>query len=149
VYILSSLCHQQPFGLQVVQCPYGSDSLNFQSFLTIIHLLESLCGMLSWFALFAYQKWRNGILGSILNFSLCWLCWSARYCIVQNMDDMDARWVFNVNFGMIDHFKQCKICILTITQIGIVMLTIQQEFIFRISFMCWNSNASEAWLYSI
>ena len=53
----------------------------------------------------------------------------------QDMDHMEASCAFYVNVGMFDLLEQNTICILTVTTLGIVMLTIQYHFIFRVCFM--------------
>ena len=43
--------------------------------------------------------------------------------------------MFYVKGGMLDQLKQSKFCVLTVTKLGIVMLTVQIDSIFCVSFM--------------
>jgi len=52
--------------------------------------------------------------------------------MLQDMDHMVAGCIFYVNVGTIDQLEQSKICILTITTLGIVMLTIQHYMRFSV-----------------
>jgi len=51
------------------------------------------------------------------------------------MDNMEASCIFYVKVGRFDQFKQSKVCILTITKIRIVKLTIQCDMILSLTFM--------------
>ena len=55
--------------------------------------------------------------------------------MLQGMDHMEASWVFYVKVGTLDHLEQNKFCVLTVTELGIVMLTVQNDSIFSPSFM--------------
>ena len=55
--------------------------------------------------------------------------------MLQGMDHMEASCVFYVKVGMLDQLEQSKFCVLTVTKLGIVMLTIQIDLIFSVSFM--------------
>ena len=44
--------------------------------------------------------------------------------MLQGKDHMEACCVFYIKVGMFDQLEQIKICILTVTSLGIVMLTI-------------------------
>ena len=55
--------------------------------------------------------------------------------MLQGMDDVEASWVFYVTVGTRDQLEQTTICVLTVTNIGIVMLTVQHDLIFRLYFM--------------
>jgi len=55
--------------------------------------------------------------------------------MLQDMDDMEASCNLYVKFGMFDQFNQIKICISTVTQMEIVMLTIQHNLIVCVSFI--------------
>jgi len=55
--------------------------------------------------------------------------------MLQDMDYMEARCIFYVKVGTLDQLEQSKFCVLTATQLGIVMLTIQDDSIFGVSFM--------------
>jgi len=41
------------------------------------------------------------------------------------MDNMEASCIFYVKDGIIYEHEQSKICVLTVTKLGIVMLTVQ------------------------
>ena len=43
--------------------------------------------------------------------------------MLQEMDHMEASCVFYVKVGRFDQFEQSKISVLTVTSLGIVMLT--------------------------
>jgi len=53
----------------------------------------------------------------------------------QDMDDMEASCVFYVKVGTFDQLAQSKICFLTVTRMGIVILTVQYDLIFHVSSM--------------
>jgi len=72
---------------------------------------------------------------SIDHCSLCWVCCWARCWILQDMDDTEACCVIDVKAGMPDRLESSKISILTVTKMGIVMLTVQHDLIVSVSFM--------------
>jgi len=55
--------------------------------------------------------------------------------MLQDMDHMEASCVFYVNVGTLDQLEQSKFCDLTITQLGIVMLPVQDDSIFHVGFI--------------
>jgi len=55
--------------------------------------------------------------------------------MLPDMDHMEAGCIFYVKVGTLDQLEQSKFCVLTVTKLGIVMLTIQDELIFNVSFM--------------
>jgi len=55
--------------------------------------------------------------------------------MLEDMDYMEASCVFYVKVGTLDQLKQSKFCVLTVTELGIVMLTVQDDSIFSVSFM--------------
>jgi len=55
--------------------------------------------------------------------------------MLQDMDHMEASCVFYVKVGKLDQLEQSKFCVLTITSLGIVMITVQDDSIFSVSFM--------------
>jgi len=55
--------------------------------------------------------------------------------MLQDMDHIEASWVFYVNVGILDQLEQNKFCVLTVTKLGIVVLTVQDDSIFSVSFM--------------
>jgi len=50
--------------------------------------------------------------------------------MMQDMDDMDASCIFDVTVGMFHQLERSTVYILTVTYIGIVMLTVQHDMIF-------------------
>jgi len=55
--------------------------------------------------------------------------------MLQGMDHMEASCVFYVKVGTLDQLEQSKFCVLTVTKLGIVMITVQIDSIFSVSFM--------------
>jgi len=55
--------------------------------------------------------------------------------MVQGMDHMEASCVVYVKVGTLDQLEQSKLCVLTVTKLGIVMLTVQIDSIFSVSFV--------------
>ena len=55
--------------------------------------------------------------------------------MLQDIDHMEASCVLYVKVGMLDQLEQSKICMFTVTSLGIAMLTKQHELIFSVSFM--------------
>ena len=55
--------------------------------------------------------------------------------MLQNMDNMEARCVFDVKVGTLDQLEQSKMCVLTDNKMGIFILTVQHDLIFNVSFM--------------
>ena len=55
--------------------------------------------------------------------------------MLQGMDHMEASCVFYVKVGTLDQLEQNKFCVLTVTGLGIVMLTVQIDSNFSASFM--------------
>jgi hypothetical protein len=49
--------------------------------------------------------------------------------MLQEMHHMEASWVFYVKDGRYDQFEQSRISILTVTSLGIVMLTVHYDLI--------------------
>jgi len=47
--------------------------------------------------------------------------------MLQDMDHMEASCVFYVKVGRFDHLEQSKICVLTMTSFGIVMVTVHHN----------------------
>jgi len=54
---------------------------------------------------------------------------------VANMDHMEASCIFYVKVGTRDQLEQSKFCALTVTKLGIVMLTVQDDSIFSVNFI--------------
>ena len=52
--------------------------------------------------------------------------------MLQEMDDMQASCVFYVVVGRFDQFEQSKISVLTVTSLGIVMLTVHYNLIISV-----------------
>jgi len=55
--------------------------------------------------------------------------------MLQDTDHMEASCIFHVKVGTFDQLEQSKIWVLTITTLGIVMLTIQHDRMFSVCFM--------------
>jgi len=55
--------------------------------------------------------------------------------MLQGMDHMEASCVVYVKVGTLDQLEQSEFCVLTVTKLGIVMLTVQIDSIFSVSFM--------------
>jgi uncharacterized protein (DUF169 family) len=49
--------------------------------------------------------------------------------MLQEKDQMEASGVFYVKVGRFDQFEQSKISVLTVTSLGIVMLTVHYDLI--------------------
>ena len=54
--------------------------------------------------------------------------------MLQDMDQREASCVFYVEVGMLNQLEQSTICLLTVTTLGIAMLTIHHDLIFSICF---------------
>jgi len=52
--------------------------------------------------------------------------------MLQEMDHMEASCVFYVKVGRFDQFEQSKISVLTVTSLGIVMLTVHCDLIISV-----------------
>jgi len=55
--------------------------------------------------------------------------------MLQDMDHIEARCVFYVQVGTLDRFEQSEICVLTVTTLGIAMLTVYHDMMFSVSCM--------------
>ena len=55
--------------------------------------------------------------------------------MMQGMDNMEASCILYVKVGTLVQLEQSNACILTVTKIRIVMLTIQHDMIFSLSSM--------------
>jgi hypothetical protein len=55
--------------------------------------------------------------------------------MLQHMDHMEARQVFNVKVRTFDQLEQSKICVLTVISVGIVTLIIRYDMIVTVCFM--------------
>ena len=55
--------------------------------------------------------------------------------MLQGMDDMEASWVFCDKVGMFDQLEQIKLGVITVTKMGLVMLTIQHGLSVIVSVM--------------
>ena len=55
--------------------------------------------------------------------------------MLQDMDHMEASCVIYVRVGTLVQLKQSKFCVLTVTKLGIFMLTVQDDSMFCFSFM--------------
>ena len=48
---------------------------------------------------------------------------------------MEARCVFYVKVGTLDQREHCKFCVLTVTKLGIVLIIVQDDSTFSVSFI--------------
>jgi len=55
--------------------------------------------------------------------------------MLHDMDHMEASCVFYVKVGTLVQLEQRKFCVLTVTQLGMVMLTVQDDSILSVSCM--------------
>jgi len=55
--------------------------------------------------------------------------------MLQDIDHMEASCIFYVKVGTLDQLEHSKFCVLTVTKLGIVMLTLQDDSMFSVSFM--------------
>ena len=55
--------------------------------------------------------------------------------MLQDVDHMEASCIFYVKVGAFDQLEQSTISILTVTSLGIVILTIQHDLMVRVCFM--------------
>jgi len=99
------------------------------------------CAFLTPFAVFARRKWRKLLFCSIDHCILGWPCCWARCWMLQDVDHMEASCVFYVMVGNFDQFEQCKISVLTVTSLGIVMLTVHYDSMVSRWFM-WDPSDS-------
>jgi len=97
--------------------------------------MTSLCGLLCWFAIFPCWKWQKVLLRSIDHCIFCWPCCWARCWMLQDMYHMEASWVCYVKVGRFHQFEQSKISVLTVTSLGIVMLTIHSGLMVSVWFI--------------
>jgi len=60
--------------------------------------------------------------------------------MLEDMDDVEASCILYVKVVTFDRLEQCKVCVLTTTTIGMVILTIQHDMMFSLSFKpdCWD-----------
>jgi hypothetical protein len=91
-----------------------------------------LCSLeVGWFAVFMSGKWIMIFFRSIDHCILCWhFC--GGYWMLRDIDDMEATCDYLVKDGTSDPQTQCKICVLTITNLGIVILNIEYDFVYSI-----------------
>jgi len=55
--------------------------------------------------------------------------------MLQDMDHTEARCIFDVMVGMFDQLEQTKVCVLTVTTLEILPVTIHHDFISKHCFM--------------
>jgi len=89
--------------------------------------MMSSCGMLRRYAIFARRKLRKVLFRRIDHRILCWPCCWPRCWMLQEMDHMEASWISYVKVGGFDQFEQTEIIVLTVTSLGIVMLTVDYD----------------------
>jgi hypothetical protein len=54
--------------------------------------------------------------------------------MLQDMDHMEASWVFYVKVSMFDQPEQSKICFVTVISVGLVVLIVRYDMIVSICF---------------
>ena len=52
--------------------------------------------------------------------------------MLQDMDHLEASCIFYFEVGTLNRFEQSKICVLTVTTLGIAMLTVHHDMMFRV-----------------
>jgi len=132
VHFWSLLCRQLLFKSQGAHCPQGSDPFCIQAALAFIPLMMSSCGTLCGFAAFASPQWQNVLSRHIDNWIFCWHCWWARCWMLHNMDAMEASCVFYIDVGTLNRPEQCNLGMMTVTTLGMAMLTVHHYMIFGV-----------------
>jgi len=94
-----------------------------------------LWGFLRRFAVFARRKWWKVLFRSNDHCILCWPSFWARCWMLQDMDHMEASCVFYVKVGRFHQLEQTKISVLTVTSLGIVILTVHEDLMVSVWFM--------------
>jgi len=97
--------------------------------------MMSWCWSVNQCSIFAPHKWWKDLSQSIHHCILCCLCCSAMCWMLQGVDYMEASSVLYVKVGMFDQLDQIQIRVLTVTSLGIVMLTVQHKLIVSLCFM--------------
>jgi len=54
--------------------------------------------------------------------------------MLRDIDDTEATCDYHVEDGTLDQQEQCTICILTITQLGLVILTVDFVLVYSVRF---------------
>ena len=62
-------------------------------------------------------------------------CYWERCWMLQDMDHMEASCVLYIKVGTLDELERSKFSVLTISKLGIVMITVRDDSIFGVSFM--------------
>ena len=55
--------------------------------------------------------------------------------MLQDMDHREASCIFDVKVGTLNQLEQSKICVLTVTTLGIAMLTVDHDLMFGVCIM--------------
>ena len=55
--------------------------------------------------------------------------------MLEDMDHIEANCVIYVEVGALNRFEQSKICVLTITTLGIAMLSVHHDMMFSVCCM--------------
>jgi hypothetical protein len=63
--------------------------------------------------------------------------------MLQDMDNMEASCICYVRISMVVHLEQHNTSLLTVTETGIVRLTIQHDLIVRVSFRYYPGDSFE------
>jgi len=57
--------------------------------------------------------------------------------MLQDMDDMEVSCIFDIMFCIFIQLEQSKICIMTVTKMGIVKQTVQHDMMVSVSFILY------------
>jgi len=134
VRVLSLFHGQLRLGSLVAQCSYVADLFCFRADLAFNRLTTS-CGALGKCAVFAHQMRWMVLFWSIDHCIMCCLCSWVRCWISQDINQMAASCIVYVKVGTLDRLEQDKICVLSITTLGIAILTIQCQIRFSVCFI--------------
>jgi len=91
--------------------------------------MRSVCSWHFQLAIYGRPKWWKVFFWRINHYMFCWLCCRVGCCMLQNMDHMEASCNFYVKVDTFDQLEKSIICVLTITKLGIMMLTTQYDLI--------------------
>jgi len=103
--------------------------------MAFIRMMTSSCEFLCRFAVFASRTQRKLLFQCVDQCPLGWPCCWARCWMLEDMDHMEASCIFYVKVGRFDQFEQSKISILTVTSLGMVMLTTHHDLMVSMWFM--------------
>jgi len=119
-----------------MQCSQRLDHCCLQATVACIGLITLFCGLLRRFAKFTQWKWRNALFRNIDNCFLCLpYCCCARCWKLQDRDLMEASCIFYIKVGRFDQLEHNKISVVTVTALGIVILTVNHDFMVSVWFV--------------